>query len=120
MLSECIWVCLWTPVSDNLALSVHKELCEVPRNLTGNFVFCIVKRAVESEKLVNGMSIRPVNVGFCEHAPFCAESLRECFDLCVCARLLFTELVARESKNFETLVSILCVDGGHLLVVFCG
>jgi hypothetical protein len=75
---------------------------------------------VESEELVNGMGIRSVNVGFGEHAPFCAERLRECFDLCVGARLLFAELVAGESKNFETLVSILRVDGGHLLVVFCG
>ena len=120
MLPDCIWVCLRTPVSNDLALSVHKELCEVPWNLTGNFILCVVKLAVDSEELVNGISIFSVDVAFLEHLPFCAESLRECFDLCVGPGLLLAELVARKSKNFETLVSILRVDGGHLLVVFSG
>lgn len=75
---------------------------------------------MESEEVVNGVGIRSVDVGFCEHAPFCAVGLLVGFDLCVGARLLSAELVAGKSKNLETLVSILRVDCGHLLVVFSG
>ena len=75
---------------------------------------------MEFKELVNGICIRSINIGFFEHGVFCAEFLRERFDLCVGSRLLSAELVAGKSKNFETIVSILRVDGGHLLVVFSG
>ena len=65
------------------------------------------------------MGIRSVNIGFLEHRVFCAEFMRENFDLCIGQRLLSAELIAGESENFETLVLILRVDGSHLLEVSC-
>ena len=120
MLLDLVWVSLRTPVSNDPALVVHEEFGEVPRDLLGCFVCRVVKLAVESQELVDRMSIHSVNVGFFKHLPFSAKRLRECFDLCVAPGFLAHELVARESENLETLVPILRVDADQLLVAFLG
>lgn len=76
---------------------------------------------MEAKELVDRMGFGTIHVNFTKHGELGAILLLcEFFDCSLISWLLFFELVARESKNFETLVSVLLVDLNHLLVVFVG
>ena len=62
--------------------------------------------------------VRPVDLAFREHGERGIVALSsKLFYLCVCARLLPSELIAGEGKDLETLLSILLVEVCQLSVI---
>ena len=72
---------------------------------------------MEPQKLVNWACVFSVHINLAEHSPAGTVAFGKLFNFSFGSWLLVAELVARESKNFETFVSKLLVDGDHLLVV---
>jgi hypothetical protein len=72
---------------------------------------------VETQKLVNWACVCSVYLNLAEHLPAGTVAFSKLFNFSFGSWLLIAELVAGKSKNFETFVSKLLVDGDHLLVV---
>ena len=102
--SHCERTGAWSFILDDFALAIHQELCEVPGDSGGSLGVLVVKFTVQSEVLINVASVLPIHFGFLKHRKIYAVSCPGVLhDLLVGARLLASELVAREGQNLETL-----------------
>ena len=105
-------------IRNNLSFSIYQELCEVPRDDIGLVWTFIVKRAMTAQELINGMSIRSIDLDLWHHGELNTICSRcPLFDLSIRLWFLSFKLVAGESKDFETLLPILLMDLHHFLVV---
>ena len=108
-------------VVDNFSICVHEELSKVPWYFAGFFLLCIVQRTIHSQELVDRVGISAVDVDLWKHREFHAVC-RLCpfLDLGFWSWLLASELVAREGKDLETLVTELLMELNHFFVVLGG
>jgi hypothetical protein len=63
------------------------------------------------------MSLRTIHIDFGENLPIKTLTLTKLLYLLICSWFLASKLVARESEDLETLVSILLIKLFHLRVV---
>ena len=103
-----------------MALFVDKKSGKVPGDFISHIVLLVVKFAISSQKLVNGMSRRPIHIYFSEHRELYSVIFGERLNLLVSSRLLVVKLVAGKSQYLEALASILLVDLYHSSVVSVG
>lgn len=102
---------VWHIVLDNLALSVHEELSKVPRDVSA------IKRAVLPHVLVSWMAVWTIDFNLLEKRENDVELLNELLDFSRRLRLLLTELIARNSINFQAFILVIVINCFQLLVV---
>ena len=105
-------------IRDYFTFSINNELGPAPSNDFCLFGTLIIECAVSAEELVDWVSIHSVYVNLREHGSGkTVLSHCELFDFCFSSRLLFPELIAREGKDFKTLLFELLVELNHFFVV---
>merc|ERR1712004_413761 len=105
-------------IMNYLAFRVDEELGEVPRDLRSSFLLSIIEWTVHPKILVDRMRIWTIHFDLRKHGKF--DSIRlcgPCFYLSVSSWLLLPKLVARKSKDFETLFGELLMELHHFFVV---
>ena len=105
-------------VSDNLAILINEELCEIPGNDFCLILVGVKQRALDPQESVDWVRVSPIDVDLGEHWElYVVGTLRKGLNPGLCAWLLLLKLVARECKDLESLLAILLVKLNHLLVV---
>ena len=117
----CVWIKIlydkWNDISgwgarikvhNSFSISTDQKLCEVPRHLSGQILLLIKQTTVPTQVFINFTSFVSICADFAKHWKLSFHAfLRVFFDFCICAGLLFVELVARECEYFEPLITIL-------------
>ena len=105
------WACWRGVVVDNVAIAVKEEFGKVPRDRACLFFGLIVQGAVSSEESVHFVRVVAVDVDLFEHGECDSVGVLSVrFDFFVCAWLLLAELIAREGKDFKTVLLVFLVN----------
>ena len=98
---------------DVFRLILDEELGETPLQVFSRECYL-------TQLLVKRVTIVAFHLNLTEKRELDTFAQSECFDVCVGARLLSTELIAREEEDLETFGLIFIVDLHPLLVVVVG
>ena len=80
-----------------MAIAVYNKLGKVPRDDFSLISLLVVKCAMTAKEVIDWVRLRSIDVDLGEHREANAIlALSKCFNLCFGARLLFSELIARE------------------------
>eukprot|EP00742_Colponemidia_sp_Colp-10_P002565 GILJ01002740.1.p1 GENE.GILJ01002740.1~~GILJ01002740.1.p1 ORF type:complete len:133 (-),score=0.14 GILJ01002740.1:267-665(-) len=104
---DCGRLCTWRVVPHHCSLPIQQKLFKVPCESLGFSCECVVNLGMRAKKLKNGVCRTAVHLHLRKQLEL--NIMFRCntvLNLCVCARLLAQELVARKSENLQTLAVV--------------
>lgn len=104
-------------VTHYFSLSINNEFSKVPRDMLGLFLLLIKELRVISQVFVYLMGIGSIDFNLGKQRKLDIVFRNEFLDIFMSTRFLIHELVARKSKNFETLTGVFFMQLHHLGVV---
>jgi hypothetical protein len=99
-------------------ISINNEYGKVPKDKLS--LTPIPAFTIASQPMIDRVHVFPIDIDLRHHLEFSPEATSERFDFSFTAWLLIFELVARESNNFQTLVSHIIIQDHQLLIVSFG
>ena len=118
LIPEVLWLHIRRVKLYHIPFRIHQKFGEIPRDFLCLPGLLIMKTGVSPQKLVQRVTVIPIDLNLREHLE---SNLEFCFhkflDILIAGILLVPELVAREAHNVEPLVLVLLMELFKLSVV---